>query len=154
MNNILKLVQDYELKSGITLKEKLESDYATREKGWRIEDNEVVFYVSPTRELSKNPLTSPDEIKWRVEGNKIIPVSGKSSEYTPELDEKLMEIEKRKRSVPKNNLRIYNFVEHYMSELDKSEEESLEAASKEFNLSVNEIDAIHLKVQNTIYTKE
>jgi hypothetical protein len=147
----LEIVQNYQVK-GTTIKNYLEEKHKGFDNGWTVEDDVVIFYFSPTIKIQDNPLRSPAEYIWRIEGEKIISISGKANELTPELDERKQEIETRKQSISTDELTIYNFI---MNEDVSSDSEFLtafEKASVVFGLTPSKIEEIYLKIDRILYS--
>lgn len=89
---------------------------------------------------------------WKKDGQRIIAVNGRAIELTPDLDDKTHELEERRKAVPKENLRIYNFICSRFEE-HGNEELSFNEANKEFGLDVKTIEAIYYRVDDLLYKK-
>lgn len=146
------LIKKY-LINGKTVDEILQEKHGMFDNGWKVNENEVVFYFSPSVVLDKNPLTSEAEYRWSVRNGNIIPLNGRASELMPELDEANIKMYEIKDSVPTELLRIHSFFNIKHGEEGWSESETIELASKQFGLSEAEIEEIVDKVEKMISEK-
>lgn len=140
-------VKEYRMDSGIRLGDYLENKNKIFSFEWNQTDNIVTFSVNIPQ------LRSPNIYKWEVKNNEIFALNGSAISVTPELNKRIQELEKKKESVPLEQMRIYNFVKQYHLEEDQPIETVLEKANVEFGLSKEEIDSIYLKVDRILYGK-
>lgn len=150
MNMKMELVQTYVTKDKVTVKNYLESRFKDKEYGWKVEGDWVIFYHSPTRSFSTNPLNSPNEISWKVEQNKIVDVRGLATKITPELNPREVKLKDNKQNVENSDLRIYEYINDLINN-DIPENIAEKKTIEKFNLSIDELYEIYKRVEDIIY---
>lgn len=149
----LELVQNYVVNNeNKTIKEVVEKKHAGFENGWEVKGDMVEFWFSPTVKLENSPLTAPAKYKWEVRDTKITPINGKAIELTPELDERLIEFQKRRDSISKEELEIYDLISKLYGEEEDDNEYQITfgKVAKQYEMTPKEVEELYFKVNEKL----
>ena len=125
---------------GVNVDEFLKSKWPDGE--WIIENEQIIYnaHYKPLNVL----------YKWKVVGETIETISGKSGELTPQFDPRLQKINEKKNSLNQEELKVFEFVQEYEKNGIETKE-AITKVSKDIGLSEDEILDIYDKVSRGIY---